>query len=606
MATMNTGLGGAAGYGENAFSTTPLTAGNYDDGSINVNITSVFGGSGLNFFGTNYTSIYINTNGLITFTGPNTAYSPVGIASYNSPAMAPFWSDVDINKGGEIYWDLDPAAGTVTITWDGVAPYSGSGTNSFQVVLTSTGSGDFLVEYIYEDIQWTNGYAGNATTGMTDGGSNDYVLPGSGNAASLTNYDTNDHGDDDPAGTWEMGMSGGSAVSNNYIVEGTSGDDLIDASYVGDPEGDNVDNSDHSDGSNDDSIVAGAGADTVLAAAGDDTVLGGTGADSLDGGAGDDTLDGGSDNDTLIGGLGSDTLTGGTGNDTLTIAEGDVATGGDGEDLFLLADYAEPGSTTITIDGGTTGEPGGDTLDLNGLADRGTLVTTASVGDADAFDGTITLNDGTVLTFSNIENIICFTPGTMIATPSGEQAVETLKAGDLVLTKDSGAQPLGWVGSSTVSGMGKFAPIRLEPSLTGARRALTVSPQHRMLQNHWLAELMFEEAEVLVPAVHMLGHAGAEAAPAEQVTYIHLMFDAHEIIFAEGAETESFHYSTESLKALHPAALAEVYAAYPALKAVPSAHGPTARRCLKSWESQALLSKVYAPASAARAQLQVA
>ena len=67
MATMNTGMGGAAGYGTNVFSTTTKTAGNNDDGSINVDITSVFGAGGMDFYGTDYTSLYINSNGNITF-----------------------------------------------------------------------------------------------------------------------------------------------------------------------------------------------------------------------------------------------------------------------------------------------------------------------------------------------------------------------------------------------------------------------------------------------------------------------------------------------------------------------------------------------------------
>ena len=107
MATMVLGLGGPAGYGENVFSTSTLAAGNLDDGSILVDVTSVFGVAGINFFGTSYTGIYLNTNGLITFSSPVTAYTPIAIEGYGSPAIAPFWSDVDINKGGEIYWDRE-------------------------------------------------------------------------------------------------------------------------------------------------------------------------------------------------------------------------------------------------------------------------------------------------------------------------------------------------------------------------------------------------------------------------------------------------------------------------------------------------------------------
>ena len=73
MATMNSGLGGPAGYGENVFSTTTKDAGNNDDGSVFVDISSVFG-SGLDFFGTNYTGLYVNSNGNISFGAANTDY----------------------------------------------------------------------------------------------------------------------------------------------------------------------------------------------------------------------------------------------------------------------------------------------------------------------------------------------------------------------------------------------------------------------------------------------------------------------------------------------------------------------------------------------------
>jgi hypothetical protein len=142
MATMNSGLGGAADYGENSFKGTAKTLGSNDDGSISVDITSVFSG-GINFFGTTYTEIFVNSSGSISFGGGSTSASTTGgLDALNLPAIVPFWADIDITKGGDIYWNIDPANGKVTITWDSVAPFSGSGTNSFQVVLTDTGGGD--------------------------------------------------------------------------------------------------------------------------------------------------------------------------------------------------------------------------------------------------------------------------------------------------------------------------------------------------------------------------------------------------------------------------------------------------------------------------------
>jgi hypothetical protein len=173
MATLNTGMGGAEDYGINVFSDTLLDAGNYDDGSIAVDITAAFGGGPLTYFGQTYTEIYINTNGLITFGAPVTTYTPTGIDSITTPAIAPFWSDVDIRGAtdGEIYWDVDAATGTVTVTWSEVAAYSGGGAdrNTFQVVLTDTGGGDLSVEFIYGDIEWTDGGFGSASVGITDG-----------------------------------------------------------------------------------------------------------------------------------------------------------------------------------------------------------------------------------------------------------------------------------------------------------------------------------------------------------------------------------------------------------------------------------------------------
>ncbi|MDX5357899.1 MAG: Hint domain-containing protein [Rhodobacterales bacterium] len=220
MATINTGLGGPQDVGEGSFRGSQLTAGNYDDGSVRVNITSVFGSQGINFFGNNYTSIYINTNGLITFAGPVTTYTPSNIANLGYPAIAPYWTDINVTSGSatgtnNIYWDLDPANERVTITWLGVRAYqnpNGQGTNTFQVVLQHTGNGNFELEFIYQQIQWTNGYTGVAQVGMTDGGANDYVVPGSGNASALMQYPSNEFDANDPNGVYAIRFNNGTPV----------------------------------------------------------------------------------------------------------------------------------------------------------------------------------------------------------------------------------------------------------------------------------------------------------------------------------------------------------------------------------------------------------
>lgn len=351
MATMTSGLGGTAGYGENSFKASSYS-GNLDDGFTTVNITSVTGAAGLNINGTSYTSIYIGTNGLITFNSGVTAYTPAALTSLGQPSLAPFWTDADISKGGDIYWDLDTTTGKITVTWLNVAPYSGTGTNSFQVVITPTGGGDFTVEYIYDHINYTNGYAGNATAGFSNG-TTQTLLEGSGNAAFLATYAGNDFDTNDPLGVYSMNFEGGVSSTVDGIVDGTGGNDLIDTTYVGDPDGDRIDQNDATGYGG----ITGQG-DYVLAGAGNDTVVSGLGNDSVYGGTGDDSLSGGYGSDTLLGEAGNDTLDGGSGNDSLD--------GGDGNDLIYggtsaaaityTPAYTEITSATQTVTG-TSGRP---------------------------------------------------------------------------------------------------------------------------------------------------------------------------------------------------------------------------------------------------------
>ena len=93
MAIVN-GLGGPAGFGEHALSRN-------DDGSSSfIDLSSVFD-NGLNFFGTTYTGLYVNTNGSISFEGPISTFTPTVISADTVPAIFPFWGDVD-TRGGKV------------------------------------------------------------------------------------------------------------------------------------------------------------------------------------------------------------------------------------------------------------------------------------------------------------------------------------------------------------------------------------------------------------------------------------------------------------------------------------------------------------------------
>jgi Ca2+-binding RTX toxin-like protein len=336
-------------------------------------------------------------------------------------------------------------------------------------------------------------------------------------------------------------------------------------------------------------LVATGDNDTITATA--DTlgtnIDAGGGNDIITGGAGSDTLSGGTGNDTLSGGLGGDDITGGTGDDTVNVAQGDTVTGGDGDDFFNLVDLGETDTGTITITGGEGDETDGDTLALNGLHDASTLVINTPDTDPGGNSGTVTLLDGTVVNFFNIENIICFVPGTHIATPGGARKIETLKVGDPVLTQDNGIRRIRWIGKSTVQAKGNFAPVRFDQYVFhGATADLVVSPQHRMLFKGYEAELLFGEAEVLVPALHLVDGASVTRETGDTVTYIHMMFDEHEIVFAEGVATESFHPGTLGVDSLAPQARDELFSLFPHLRSDLSQFGPSARTTLKAREAQ--------------------
>jgi hypothetical protein len=102
-------------------------------------------------------------------------------------------------------------------------------------------------------------------------------------------------------------------------------------------------------------------------------------------------------------------------------------------------------------------------------------------------------------------------------------------------------QPVRWTGRQTVAGTGAFAPVRFAPGVMGNPRPLLVSQQHRMLLRGWSADLHFGASEVLVAAKHLVNGQDVTLAPCRSVTYFHLLFDRHEVLFAENTPCESFH-----------------------------------------------------------------
>ncbi|MEM6593248.1 MAG: Hint domain-containing protein [Pseudomonadota bacterium] len=198
--------------------------------------------------------------------------------------------------------------------------------------------------------------------------------------------------------------------------------------------------------------------------------------------------------------------------------------------------------------------------------------------------------------FVTINTIPCFVAGTRIMTPDGERRVETLIPGDMVETYDNGMQPIRWVGTRTVTADGQIAPIRIAPGALGAHRALTVSPQHRVLVRDQAAQLYFGQSEVLVTAKDLVnGLTVSRLADGSSVTYIHILFDEHQLVYSEGLLSESFLPGPQTMQGFPPETVAEICKLFPELDPETGAgYGPASRRSLKAFETLLLLDQARA------------
>lgn len=163
--------------------------------------------------------------------------------------------------------------------------------------------------------------------------------------------------------------------------------------------------------------------------------------------------------------------------------------------------------------------------------------------------------------------IRCFAEGTGILTDLGERPVEQLREGTRVLTRDNGFQPLLWSGIRALSAQdaasgSDLRPIRLRKDAFGSgvpARDLVVSAQHKILISGSEVHARYGEREALISAADLV-ESGAAAVPRPPVLrYVHLLFEQHEIIWANGAWTESFQPDQRAiglLGGLHPATFA--------------------------------------------------
>jgi len=163
--------------------------------------------------------------------------------------------------------------------------------------------------------------------------------------------------------------------------------------------------------------------------------------------------------------------------------------------------------------------------------------------------------------------VTCFAQGVKIETPAGPIPVEALSEGNLVSTRDNGAQPIRWLGRSEHTAGGGSVPVRIAKGALGdglPEHDITVSQQHRMMINSKIVERLTGETEIFVPAKKLLDLPGVSLADdMETVTYFHVLLDRHEVIYAEGAPTESFRTGPQALEVMGIETLCEIETIFP-------------------------------------------
>lgn len=196
-----------------------------------------------------------------------------------------------------------------------------------------------------------------------------------------------------------------------------------------------------------------------------------------------------------------------------------------------------------------------------------------------------------------VDSVICFTPGTRLLTPDGQMRVEDLCEGDRVATKDGGDQEIRWIGQSRMSGARLYAlphlrPVRLRAGALAQGEPdddLLVSPDHRVVVKGAQAQALFGQPEVLVSAKDLINDVTVTRDFAQrEVRYIHLMLDAHQIVWANGVETESFHPGMASLDTIAADQQARLFDVMPELQSDPFTYGDPVRRNLTMSEAAIL------------------
>jgi len=243
----------------------------------------------------------------------------------------------------------------------------------------------------------------------------------------------------------------------------------------------------------------------------------------------------------------------------------------------------DPDGNTYTVYGFNINEPGVTSFStVEGLAFLGGVGEFPPIGVPLTVIGT---TEGPSTAYDDLATPICFARGTMIATPSGPSAVEDLSQGDMVNTLHDGDQAIRWIGSTKISQSAlqhnpALLPVRVTAGALGQGlpfHDIHVSRQHRFLISSRVVQRVFGTKDVLIPAHKLTTLPGIYLdETVSGVEYFHFLFDQHQVVFAQGAPTESLFTGPEALKAVSTEARKEILTLFPQLSKKSYKH-PSAR-----------------------------
>ena len=185
--------------------------------------------------------------------------------------------------------------------------------------------------------------------------------------------------------------------------------------------------------------------------------------------------------------------------------------------------------------------------------------------------------------------VVCYAGDALILTAYGPKRADMLQVGDLVHTIDSGFKPIRWIGKRPLNSdyfleNENHRPILIRAHALGPNvpeQDIRVSPQHRILIKSRIVQSVTEVPEVLVPAKALLPMDGVDIdGNCDAVTYVHFLFDEHELVIANGMVSESLYLGKMSIASLGNEAITEIEELFPELEDT-SKHSQLCRVTLK-------------------------